>query len=143
MTGLVLIVTCDSTGLFSDTCSLKGATLTSYAFGYGLGMLELGKYIVSIGISLFAFTSIIGWNYYGEKCVQYVMGDKSVVPFKVLYVACVAAGPFFEINTILLIADIFTGLMALTNLIGVVNLRKTVIEETCKFWKSFNSSQSI
>jgi AGCS family alanine or glycine:cation symporter len=140
MTGFVLILTCESTGLFSEACELKGATLTSCAFGYGLGITQLGKYIVDIGISLFAFTTIIGWNYYGEKCIQYVFGDRSIVPFKVLYIACVALGPFFSINSILLVADTLTGLMALTNLIGLVKLRKTVINETQRFWSSSKSA---
>jgi AGCS family alanine or glycine:cation symporter len=140
MTGLVLIMTCDATGLFSGSCELKGAALTSYAFGHGLGIVHLGKYVVDIGISLFAFTTIIGWNYYGEKCTQYVFGDGAITAFKILYIACVIAGPFFSINTILLIADIFTGFMALTNLIGIVKLRKVVIEETLSFWRSYRNS---
>ncbi|MDR1289480.1 MAG: alanine:cation symporter family protein [Holosporales bacterium] len=136
MTSLVLILTCDATGLFSGTCELKGAALTSCAFGHGLGIIHIGKYVVDIGISLFAFTTIIGWNYYGEKCTQYVFGDGWITAFKILYIACVAVGPFIGINTILLIADILTGFMALTNLIGVVKLRKDVIQETSDFWKS-------
>jgi AGCS family alanine or glycine:cation symporter len=140
MTGLVLILTRDATEIFSNSCGLKGVTLTSCAFGHGIGIPALGEYVVDIGIILFAFTTIIGWNYYGEKCIQYVFGDKAITPFKILYIACVTAGPFFSINTILLIADIFTGIMALTNLVGIINLRDIIIEETRRFWKSHHNS---
>jgi AGCS family alanine or glycine:cation symporter len=132
MTGLVLLLTYKSTGIFDADCKYTGAILTSYAFGHGLGMVELGKYVVGIGIILFAFTTIIGWNYYGEKCIQYVFGDKSIIIFKVLYIMFVAMGPFLKITTIFTLADTLTGFMAITNLMGIIGLRKVVIEETRK-----------
>ncbi|MDR3224239.1 MAG: amino acid carrier protein [Holosporales bacterium] len=141
MTGIVLIITCNDTLILSASCQLKGALLTSQAFGYGLGIVDIGKYIVGIGIILFAFTSIIGWNYYGEKFTQYLFGDKAIVPFKILYIAFVVMGPYFSVETIFTIADILTGFMAVTNLIGVVGLRKVVSDETEKFFRDMKVGQ--
>jgi AGCS family alanine or glycine:cation symporter len=72
MTALVLIITPDETAIFTSKCAIDGALITSNAFGLGLKNAAFGKYIVDFGILFFAFTIIIGWNYYGEKCVQYL-----------------------------------------------------------------------
>jgi AGCS family alanine or glycine:cation symporter len=134
MTGLVLILTCHDTGLFSDACKLEGANLTSQAFDSGLSFVPIGKYIVDLGIILFAFTTIIGWSYYGEKCTQFVFGDNYVIPYKFLFLFFVVLGPFYKINIVFTLADIATGLMAIPNLIGIIGLRKVVISETKTFW---------
>jgi AGCS family alanine or glycine:cation symporter len=126
MTCLVLIVTSDATGIFVSGTASQGLELTSNAFGVGLGMPELGRYVVSVGIVLFAFTTIIGWCYYGEKCTQYAMGDRFITPYKLLFVAFVAAGPFFDIKMAFAIADIVIGCMAISNIVGVVSLRRAV-----------------
>jgi AGCS family alanine or glycine:cation symporter len=134
MTCLVLIITHRETGIFCQDRVLDGLQFTTSAFGLGLGIEALGKYIIGIGIVFFAFTTIIGWNYYGEKCAQHLFGNKSAIPYQVLFMFFVAIGPFYDVKTIFVIADIATGLMAITNLIGVVSLRKVVIEETRKFF---------
>ncbi|MDR0630836.1 MAG: alanine:cation symporter family protein, partial [Holosporales bacterium] len=126
MTGFVLIIAQNPNGL-------KGLELTSFAFGSGLGIPSLGKYIVGVGIILFAFTTIIGWNYYGEKCTQYILGDKAISTFKILFLFFLTIGPFYEINKIFILADIVVGCMAIANLIGIIGLRKAVIDETNKF----------
>jgi AGCS family alanine or glycine:cation symporter len=130
MTGIVLVITSKETGIFSSRCAIDGALITSYAFGIGVGIKSVGQYIVNVGILLFAFTTIIGWNYYGEKCVQYLCGNNAIMPYKVLFVLLVIAGPFFKIAAIFDVADIVTGLMVIPNLIALVGLRKVVIEET-------------
>jgi AGCS family alanine or glycine:cation symporter len=130
MTGLALIVTSEKTGIFSPNCSIDGTLLTSRAFGYGIGILDLGQYIVNFGILFFAFTTIIGWNYYGEKCVQYLWGIKSVIPYNMLFLFFVVIGPFYKIDAIFTVADIVTGLMAVPNLIGLSGLGKVVVKET-------------
>jgi AGCS family alanine or glycine:cation symporter len=135
MTGLVLIITGDKTGIFSSQCVIEGTLLTSHAFGYGIGISELGQFIVNFGILFFAFTTIIGWNYYGEKCIQYLYGTEATIPYKVLFVFLVVAGPFFNIDTIFILADIFTGLMAIPNLIGLVGLRKVIETETASLFQ--------
>lgn len=135
MTGLVILVVCDNALLFGGANSLEGATLTAHAFGKGLHLPLLGEYIVSISIVLFAFTTIIGWNYYGEKCVHYIFGEKAVIPYKVLFLFFVAIGPFFKIVGIFALADIVIGIMAIANLISLIGLRAVVIDETKDFFK--------
>ncbi|MDR2776844.1 MAG: sodium:alanine symporter family protein [Puniceicoccales bacterium] len=130
MTGLVILIATDSSS------PLEGAMLTSQAFAYGLGMPEVGKIIVGFSVILFAFTTIIGWNYYGEQCTQFLFGRKAIVPYKTLFIFFVAAGPFFKINSILSLADIVTGCMAIPNIIGLIGLRKAILQETSVFFSS-------
>ncbi|MDR2268038.1 MAG: alanine:cation symporter family protein, partial [Holosporaceae bacterium] len=78
---------------------------------------------------------IIGWNYYGEKCIQYLAGSRAIMPYKIFFVFLVVIGPFFKIDAIFTLADIVVGLMAIPNLIGVMLLRNVVIEETKLFFR--------
>jgi AGCS family alanine or glycine:cation symporter len=135
MTGLVLIVTQSDTAIFSGVsgAALEGGALTSYAFGIGLGMTELGKHVVNLGIVFFAFTTIIGWNYYGEKCMQYLLGDSVIALYRILFVIFVIVGPFLKLDMAFIAADIVIGLMIIPNLIGIIGLRKTIVDETKKF----------
>ncbi|MDR3187318.1 MAG: sodium:alanine symporter family protein [Holosporaceae bacterium] len=135
MTGMVLMVTCGETNIFNPQCAPEGTLLTSYAFGAGLGAAEPGAHIVNFGILFFAFTTIIGWNYYGEKCIQYLAGSRAVMPYKIFFVFLVAIGPFFNIDAIFTLADIVVGLMAVPNLMGVMLLRNVVIGETRLFFR--------
>jgi AGCS family alanine or glycine:cation symporter len=134
MTGLVLIITSAKTSIFSGECIFDGAVITSHAFCFGLGTASLGKYVVNLGILFFAFTTIVGWNYYGEKCVQYLFGTKAILFYRLLFIFFVYIGPFAQINTIFSVADVVIGLMAITNSIGLIGLRKVVIDETRKFF---------
>ncbi|MDU5110176.1 MAG: sodium:alanine symporter family protein [Clostridium sp.] len=129
MTGLVIVIT----GTFSG--SLEGAALTTAAFELGLPIAVLGKYIVNIGLMFFAFTTILGWNYYGERCIEYLFGIKGIKPYKLIFIALVAVGPFLPLEMIFIIADIVNGLMAFPNLIGLIGLRKVVISETEEYFK--------
>jgi AGCS family alanine or glycine:cation symporter len=138
MTGLVLILTSEETAIFSSKCILDGTLLTSYAFGHGLGIFSLGQYIVNIGIVFFAFTTSIGWNYYGEKCIQYLWGKKVIFPYQLFFLFLVVVGPFFKINAIFILADVVIGLMAIPNLIGLFGLRKVIIAETIAFFRNEN-----
>lgn len=126
MTGLVLILAHGATDRFVPHPTLVGAPLTAFAFGKGLECLSLGSYIVNMGIIFFAFTTIIGWNYYGEKCFQYLSGDRWVMAYKIIFLALVAIGPFMKLDTIFTIADTVNGLMAIPNLIGLIFLRNVV-----------------
>ncbi|WP_195263306.1 sodium:alanine symporter family protein [Clostridium sp. 1001275B_160808_H3] len=128
MTGLVIVVT----GSFSG--NLEGAALTTAAFENGLPIALLGKYIVNIGLMFFAFTTILGWNYYGERCIEYLFGVKGIKPYKVIFIAFVAVGPFLPLEMIFIIADIVNGLMAFPNLIGLIGLRHVIISETERFF---------
>lgn len=128
ITGLVLITT-SATQMFCAP-----TTLTASAFGSGLGILWLGNYIVNFSILFFAFTTIIGWNYYGEKCIQYLFGTKTVIPYKILFLVFVIIGPFWNIKIAFVLADIVIGLMAIPNIIGLIALRKEIIYETKLFF---------
>jgi AGCS family alanine or glycine:cation symporter len=104
--------------------------MTTHAFAVGLQADSLGPMLVSIGLIFFAFTTILGWNYYGERCVVFLMGTKAVLPYKIVFLCLVASGAFLHLDMIWIIADIVNGLMAIPNLIGLILLRHVVIEET-------------
>ena len=135
MTGVVIILT----GNYSS--SIEGAALTTLAFESGLPIALVGKYIVNIGLIFFAFTTIIGWNYYGERCIQYLFGVKGIKPYKWIFIALVAVGPFLPLEMIFIIADIVNGLMAFPNLVGLIGLRKVVIEETEQYFEELKERE--
>ncbi|VYU47223.1 amino acid carrier protein [Clostridium tertium] len=137
MTGLVIVIT----GTFNG--SLEGAALTTAAFEIGLPIAVLGKYIVNIGLMFFAFTTILGWNYYGERCIEYLFGVKGIKTYKLIFIALVAVGPFLPLEMIFIIADIVNGLMAFPNLIGLIGLRKVVISETEEYFKELKEKSEI
>ncbi|WP_097033972.1 alanine/glycine:cation symporter family protein [Clostridium tertium] len=124
MTGIVIVVT----GSFSG--NLEGAALTTAAFENGLPIAILGKYIVNMGLIFFAFTTILGWNYYGERCIAYLFGVRGIKPYKIIFIVLVAIGPFLPLKMIFIIADIVNGLMAFPNLIGLIGLRHVIVSET-------------
>lgn len=142
MTGTFLdtIVVCSITGLvlaigyihagdsFGD---LKGAALTTLYFNNL--MPNVGGFIVSFGIVFFAYSTILGWCYYGEKCAAYLFGDKFVIPYRVIYTATVMLGTVLTLDIVWTFADIFNGLMALPNLIALLLLSKVVVSETRDF----------
>lgn len=128
MTGLALILT----GAWQSDFS--GAAMTTYAFAVGLNAQTLGPMMVSIGLMFFAFTTILGWNYYGERCVVFLFGTKAVMPYKLIFIGLVASGAFLHLDMIWIIADIVNGLMAIPNLIGLIALRHIVVEETKLFF---------
>lgn len=134
MTGLAIVLT----GSFNS--GLEGAAMTTFAFENGLPFVIIGKYIVNIGLIFFAFTTIIGWNYYGERCIQYLIGIKGIKFYKIIFIALVGVGPFLSLNLVFIIADIVNGLIALPNLIGLIKLRNIVISETNNFFENINSN---
>ncbi|MFV8464038.1 alanine/glycine:cation symporter family protein [Vibrio campbellii] len=134
MTGLALILT----GAWQT--DLSGAAMTTHAFAVGLNADTLGPMLVSVGLIFFAFTTILGWNYYGERCVVFLLGTKAVLPYKIIFIALVASGAFLKLDMIWIMADIVNGLMAIPNLIGLIMLRHVVIEETKLFFKPLNTS---
>ena len=130
MTGLALILT----GAWQT--DLAGAAMTTHAFAVGLNANTLGPMLVSIGLMFFAFTTILGWNYYGERCVVYLLGTKAVLPYKLIFIALVASGAFLHLDMIWILADIVNGLMAIPNLIGLIALRHVVVEETKRYFEA-------
>ncbi|MFB9134032.1 alanine/glycine:cation symporter family protein [Vibrio olivae] len=130
MTGLALILT----GAWQS--DYAGAAMTTHAFAQGLNAGTLGPMLVSIGLMFFAFTTILGWNYYGERCVVYLFGTKAVVAYKIVFLVLVASGAFLHLDMIWVIADIVNGLMAIPNLIGLLALRNVVVTETQHYFQA-------
>ncbi|AKB84402.1 sodium:alanine symporter family protein [Methanococcoides methylutens] len=126
MTGIVLVMT----GAW--TSEYEGAYMNSYAFSTGIE--SIGAYIVGIGLMFFAFTTILGWNYYGERCVQFLVGVRGIMPYRIIYIALVGGGVFLTLDTIWILADIVNGLMVIPNLIALLALRKVIVKETRKYF---------
>ena len=129
MTGIVLVLT----GAWNNP-ELAGATVTNYAFAQGLGT-SIGATIVTVGLLFFAFTTILGWCYYGERCFVYLVSIRGVKLYRLAYIVLVGLGSFLHLNLIWIIADIVNGLMAFPNLIALIGLRKVVIEETKDYFQ--------
>lgn len=129
MTGLVLILT----GAWNS--GLEGAAMTNAAFKSGLSIPIIGQMIVTIGLIFFAFTTILGWNYYGERCTTYLFGVKGIMPFRIIYILLVGSGAFLKLDLIWIIADIVNGLMAIPNLIALVGLSGVIVYETKEYFK--------
>jgi alanine or glycine:cation symporter, AGCS family len=117
MTGLVLIIT----NVWSS--GEEGAALTTLAF---MSELPFGDKVVALCLALFAFTTILGWSYYGERCAEYLFGIKIIMPFRVLWVLAVYIGATRELGEVWGIADIMNGLMAIPNLIGLLLLSPVI-----------------
>lgn len=127
MTGITLVLT----GVWHG--SLAGTAMTNSAFIAGMGS-QIGFYIVNIGLVFFAFTTITGWNYYGERCIEFLVGVKGIVPYRLVFIILVGSGAFLHLNLIWILADIVNGLMAIPNLIGLLGLRKIIAEETKNYF---------
>lgn len=122
MTALVIVMT----GAF--TSGETGADLTAKAFNTGLP--GWGGYIVAIGIIFFAFSTAVSWSYYGDRCIDYLFGEKLVMPYRVLYCILLPVGASVKLSTVWTISDIFNALMAWPNLVGLVCLSPVVIKLT-------------
>lgn len=129
ITGLVIVMSIiQSGGLASDTNQdiLTGAAFESFLPGYG-------SLIVTIGIIFFAYTTVLGWSYYGEKCFGYLFGDKNAVYYRTVFTLVVFVGAISQIEIVWGIADVFNALMAIPNLIGLLFLSGVVVSETKRF----------
>lgn len=134
MTGIILILT----GEWNGTTS--GAAMTNAAFNTGLPVI--GPYIVTIGLIFFAYTTIIGWNYYGERCAEYLFGVKAIKPYRLIFIFLVAVGAFLKLDIIWILADIVNGLMAIPNLIGLIGLSGVIAAETKLYFGKMKSGSS-
>ena len=132
LTGLTIVLTNTWNG------DLNGAAITSEAFRLTLGD-SWGIYLLNIGLLLFAFTTIIGWNYYAESCVVYLFGTKCILAYRFIYVLIVASAAFMTLDLVWVLADILNGLMALPNLLALFILRKDIVEETVKYFAYLKS----
>jgi AGCS family alanine or glycine:cation symporter len=138
-TFLDTIVVCTFTGLVIITTGVwqsggTGAALTASAYGAGLNH-GIGNLIVSVGLVFFAFSTIIGWAYYGEKCTEYLAGERAIKPYRFLWCAAVMLGAMLKLDVVWNIADIMNGLMAVPNLIALLGLSGVAATETRSFIK--------
>lgn len=127
LTGLTILVT----GQWSIE-GLAGAPLTQAAFSTVFG--QPGVLALTISLVLFAYTTILGWSYYGERCIEFLFGTKAILPYRLVFVAMVALGGFLKLDLIWTIADIVNGLMALPNLIALLALSPVIIKETRQYF---------
>lgn len=125
ITGIVLVMG----GMYVD--GAKGAALTVQTFNSLLP--GFGGFIVTFGLIFFAYSTILGWSYYGEKCATYLFGDNAILIYRVIYVASVMVGTVVSLDLVWNLADTFNGLMAIPNLIGLVLLAGVVVKETKDF----------
>ena len=132
ITGIVLVMgILQSNGGTFAVPDLKGAALTTATFDAMLS--GYGGWMVTIGLIFFAYSTTLGWCYYGEKCATYVFGDKSVPMYRVIYVATVMLGTVLSLDMVWAAADTFNGLMAVPNLIALLLLSKVIVQETRDF----------
>jgi AGCS family alanine or glycine:cation symporter len=127
MTGLVIILS----GLW--TSSVTGAELTTMSFSRLLPG-SIGQLIVSLSLVFFAYSTILGWSYYGEKSIEYLFTEKAVKPYRIVFVIFVAVGAMLKLEIVWMLADIMNGLMALPNLIGLLGLSAVIVSETNKYY---------
>ncbi|WP_028487084.1 alanine/glycine:cation symporter family protein [Thiomicrorhabdus chilensis] len=123
MTALVIMVT----GVWQS--GETGSPLTALAFATGLDS-DFGAVVVALGLAVFAFTTLIGWSYYGERCAEYLAGTSVITPYRVLWVLAVFAGAALSnyFNTVLILADVLNALMAIPNLIALLVLSPIIIK---------------
>ena len=133
MTGLSIVMT----GAW-QVKGLEGVEVTSYAFGKGLPFsTEISSALLMLCLAFFAFTTILGWDYYSEKCLEYLVGEKKsvILTYRWLYIFVVFIGPYLTVKAVWTIADIVNGLMAIPNMIAIFALSGVVAAETKQFFK--------
>ena len=130
MTGLVLVSTIMKNPAINADQIADGGELTTLAFGQ---IPFFGPFILVVGIISFAYSTILGWAYYGERCVEYFAGKKGLIPYRALYVAVSLIAPVLALDLVWKIADILNALMAIPNLIAVLLLSPVIARETKKY----------
>lgn len=130
MTGLVLVSTIMKNPAINANEITDGGVLTSLAFDQ---IPIIGPLILVVGIISFAFSTILGWAYYGERCVEYFAGKKGLIPYRVLYIAVAVIAPVVALDVVWDIADILNALMAIPNLIAVLLLSPVIVKETKEY----------
>lgn len=142
MTGLTIMVT----GSYEHAIAngLEGAQVTAYAFGQGLPWSEsAGAFVLMLCLAFFAFTTILGWDYYSERCFEYLTGTSGTAlkVYRWVYVFAVLCGPFITVSAVWTLADICNGLMAIPNLIALVALSGVVVKETREYFKRLEENR--
>ncbi|MDW3095308.1 MAG: sodium:alanine symporter family protein [Gammaproteobacteria bacterium] len=127
MTALVIIIS----GAW--TSGETGASLSSLAYG---NSIPFGEYIITFGLVVFAFTTILGWSYYGERCAEYIFGEKVILPYRILWIVAAFIGAFQTVNLIWILADVMNGFMAVPNLIALALLSPVIFKVTKDYFAS-------
>ena len=130
MTGIVLVSSIMKNPSIDMGSISDGGVLTTLAFDQ---IPVIGPFILVAGINSFAFSTVLGWAYYGERCIEYFAGKKVLIPYRILYIAVAVIAPILSLNLIWLIADILNALMAIPNLVAVLLLSPVVVAETKKY----------
>ena len=142
MTGLALVIT--GAGDVAVQNGLEGAQVTMFAFAEGLPFLPAAvtNFLVMLSMALFGFTTILGWDYYSERCLEYLTNGnmKAVKVYRWLYIIAVFIGPYMTVAAVWTIADIFNGLMAIPNMIALIALSGVVAKETKDFLKRLDAN---
>jgi len=121
MTALVIILT----GAW--TSGETGTSLSTLAYGQGIAG---GNYIVTVGLVIFAFTTLIGWSYYDERCAEYIFGTAIIIPYRIVWVVAIMTGALIKLNFVWLLADVMNGFMAIPNLIALALLSPVIFKVT-------------
>lgn len=127
MTALVIIIS----GAW--TSGETGASLSSLAYA---SSIPLGEYVITFGLVIFAFTTILGWSYYGERCAEFIFGTKIILPYRLLWIAAVFIGASQKVNLIWILADVMNGFMAIPNLIALALLSPIVFKITKEYFSN-------
>ncbi|SVC03897.1 uncharacterized protein METZ01_LOCUS256751, partial [marine metagenome] len=129
LTGFAII----GTGVWSS--GVNGAPLTAAAFSAGLPG-EMGGMIVALGLVLFAYSTVLGWSYYGEKSIVYLLGDRAVIPYRIVFCLFVGVGAVTQLDLVWTFSDLTNGLMAAPNLIALIGLSGVVVAETNRYFSN-------
>ncbi len=127
MTGLVIVI------MDVLPSGVSGASLTSMAFSEAFSW---GSYVVTLGLCLFGFTTMIGWSFYGERCAVFLFGARAVLPFRAAWVVAVPVGTIVELDLVWLLADTLNAFMAIPNLIALILLAPLVFKLTREYSSS-------
>ncbi len=145
MTALVILVsgliTFNADGLMAVADGLTGAALTSSA--YNVALPGVGQYIVTFGLIFFAFSTILGWYYYGSKCLEYIAGVKAVEIYKWIWVVLVFVGATIPLNFVWNLTDAFNGLMAIPNLVALLALCPVIVTLLKNYEAKLDNPQSV
>ncbi|MDE6736677.1 MAG: alanine:cation symporter family protein, partial [Treponemataceae bacterium] len=142
MTGLAIVLALADPAFFAQyqQAGWKGVELTANALSFDLGGDGISvQFLLMLCLAFFAFTTILGWDYYSEKCLEYVTGGrmKLVLIYRVLYILAIAIGPYFTVNAVFTIADITNGLMAIPNCVSLIVLSGIVAKETKTYFEKY------
>ncbi|KZZ41219.1 hypothetical protein A3759_16190 [Thalassolituus sp. HI0120] len=127
MTALVILTSGAWMATGADGIGLTGAVLTSEAFS---STITGGDYVVTVALAVFAFTTILGWSYYGERCWQYLFSEKTLIIYRAIFVLAILAFANVKVDFVWNLSDTLNGLMAIPNLVGLLLLAPMVFKVT-------------